>query len=119
MRYHRGIMAVTICLFCVTVPSMFSGAVIAKNKPVRTIASAQHSEKSTQLERMRVVRRLKKTINSKRKATWRVQVAVHKPHTRTSYAERKVNSPAFLRWEARLWNRRLLAVKRYAKSIFS
>lgn len=122
MHNHRGIMAVIICLLCVTIPSIFLGAVSAKDRPIttpiRTVASAKVSAKSAQLERTKVIR-LKKVINTKRSTTWRVQSAVHKPHTRTSYAERRVNSPAFLAWEAKLWNKRLLAVRKYARSIFA
>jgi hypothetical protein len=119
MHYRPRKMAAALAgMLCIAALSLCSGVVSAKNRPVRTLAAAQRSAKSSRITRVKVIR-LKKTINYYRNDTWKWQEAVHKPHTHTSYAERYVVGPAFLRWEAKLWNHRRLAVKKYAKTIFA
>jgi hypothetical protein len=104
-----------ICLLCVTILSVCSGSVSAENGPVRTIASAKQTAKSAQLERVKVVQ-AKKAINFNRNDAWKWQKLANKPLSRTSYAERRVNSLTFLRWEAKLWNQRRLAAKKYVRT---
>ena len=54
-------------------------------------------------------------IDDLRTATWRWQSLMRKPRTPTTYRERKVDSPDFVRWVRDLWQRRALAAERQAE----
>lgn len=55
--------------------------------------------------------RARQYINSKRKATWGWQDKLLMPHTKTSYAEKKVHGCKYLKWSGKHWAK--IAYKHY------
>jgi hypothetical protein len=116
MHYHPGKMAATMtCLFYIMLLGVCSDAVSAKNRPVRTMASAQIAAKSSQLEQLEVIH-LKKAINFYRNAAWQQQDKALTPRTPTSYPERRISSPGYLRWRVHFWMDHWHTAKKYVSS---
>ncbi len=117
MPHRRTVMAGLVCLLCAAACVSFWSSAAATDKPAEKSNSARSAE---QTMRQRVeTSKLKKSINFYRQATWRTQDTLQKPHTRSSYSDRRIDGPAYLKWESRLWRHRWLAIKHYAQHILA
>ena len=112
MHYHPNKVAFLCCLLCAMAAGLISGPAGANNQSARTQAAAKAAKAAEQAE----IVRFKKAIVFYRLEVWHKQDAVLSPRTPTSYSERRISSPKYLRWSAKLWRHRWQATSLYIQA---